>query len=149
MARGVTTHVGFRPRPISPEYAIFTQVQQAQKYARSYQRQHLSLAGSMTGNSVAVGAFGDYSEITFMPGDLVVAATYAVLINSGATTYDVEINGTLRGAGLGGTWSLVPNHINIKPFALPNANSLLLCRVKNVSGALSTINTQLVVVVLR
>jgi hypothetical protein len=58
----------------------------------------------------------------------------------------------LQGANLGGPWSIVPNVVNIKPYAVPNptANSgYLLVRLKNLAGASGTFYWQLQLVVLR
>ncbi len=149
-----TTYIGVRNRAIDPATAVAQQTSKALRPSRSYQRQHLTLTdGYVFGSAITVGSFTGNSQIAhLMPGDTVVSAVVAVVENGASTTYDVEINGTLRGANLGGTWSLVPNFINILPYAAPAVNSSvysLQVRLKNVSGSTSALTFQVLVVVLR
>jgi len=74
-----------------------------------------------------------------------------VLENSGGGTYDVEVNGTLRGSVLGGPWSLVPNYVDISAWAVPNgaAPFALFVRLKNTSGSGSILVFQAAATVLR
>lgn len=151
---GASTFLSFRNRPVAPNVAIFNQVQQAQRYARSYQHQHVTLTGAyVLTTSLTTTSFTGYSLAPLMPGDTVVSATVAVTNMTGGT-YDVEINGTLRGANLGGTWSLAPNLINMKAYAVPATDSpqsgRLYVRLKNTgAGTITQVEFQLVVVVLR
>lgn len=151
MPANLTTHtfVSFRKRSVDPAQASYANHQAALRIGRSYQRQHITLVGNYNIDAVGAGGFGTFSLVALMPGDTVVAAVFYVLENLGAVSYDVEINGTLQGANLGGTWTSVPNQIDITPFATPASTSRLYARVKNLGGAGSTIDTQLIVTVLR
>lgn len=149
------TYISFRNRPIDAASAVAAQTSKALRSPRSYQRQHIPLTdATVVGVNVTVGSFTTASQIGhLLPSDTVVSAVVAVIENSATTTYDVEINGTLQGANLGGTWSKVPNYINIKPYAVPASNPgpsiSLEVRVKNVSGGTSSLAFQVLVVVLR
>jgi hypothetical protein len=151
-----STAIGFRSRPVHPDFAVNTQISKSLRAARSYQGQHIPLTDAFVSASVAVGSFTPYSRIALQPADVIVSATVTVATNTGATTFDVEINGTLQGANLGGTWSLVPAVISIKPYCVPvsgppstTSQSMTYVRLKNVSGATSALEFQTVIVVLR
>lgn len=148
-----TTRIGFRNRPIHPDFAVATQISRSLRGARSYQRQHVALTDGYVSASIAVAGFTAFSHVALQPGDKVIAAWITVPTNTAGTTYDVEINGTLRGASLNGPWTLVPNVINILPWAVPNPAtnpwSAIYARLKNTAGATSTLEFQLQVIVLR
>lgn len=150
-----TTRLGFRQRPIHPDFATNTQISRSLRIGRSYQRQHIGLSDAFNNTAaVPVGGFSGYSMVALMPGDLIVSAVVSVAILSAVTTYDVEVNGSLVGASLGGTWTTSPNSINIAPFAVPlqsesPPSSRLIVRLKNVSGNTAAFGFQLSVTVLR
>jgi hypothetical protein len=151
---GVTTRVGFRNRPIHPDYAVGQQISKSLRNARSYQRQHVPLPSTYVAtDSLGSGSFTGYATMPLMPADTVVTATVLVTIMTGGT-YDVEINGTLQGANLGGPWTAAPNQINVKPFAVPAAETppsgRIYFRLKNTgAGAITQIEFQPMIVVLR
>lgn len=149
----ITTRLGFRNRPIHPDYAIGQQISKSLRSSRSYQRQHVPLVGSYQWDqSPTAGSFTPYSLVPLMPGDTIVSAVVAVTVMTGGT-YDVEINTVLEGANLGGPWTLAPNYINIGPYAKPFAsagNSRLFARLKNTgAGTITQVDFQLQIVVLR
>lgn len=154
MGNSTTTSLGFRNRPIHPDYAVATQISKALRNGRSYQRQHISLSDGFVGSAaVPVGGYTDYSYLALQPGDTVVAASVAVVQVTATTTYDIEINGSLLGSALGGPWSVAPNIINIKPYAAPATespvSSRLIVRLMNTSGATASFGFQLSVVLLK
>lgn len=157
-----TTRLGFRNRPIHPDFAVSQQISKSLRTGRSYQRQHISLNGNyyLPSALIAAGAFTDYSIVPLMPGDIVVSAMLLVTLadsSGGASTYDAEVNGTLRGANLGGPWPVnaaasTPNWINIKPYATSAAVAgvaQLFTRIKNTGANQLNVQFQLHVVVLR
>jgi hypothetical protein len=149
-----TTRLGFRNRPISPDYAVATQISRSLRGARSYQRQHVPLTDAFVGAAaVAAGGFTGYSVLALWPADTVVSARLAVMQMTASTTFDVEINGALVGSSLGGTWSSVPAVIDFKPFATPAVespvSSRIYVRLKNVGATVATFGFQVMIVVLR
>lgn len=147
--------VGFRAGPRSGLFAVRRLLAASLRPQRNFQGQRITLNGNFVGSggvAVAAGGFSGFSETALDALDDVVRAFVRVTGNSATQPFDIEVNGTLRGANLSGPWGgPVPVHIDITPYAVPSSNTLnsLYVRLKNTGASSTNLSFQLFVVVHR
>lgn len=137
------TKIGFRQRPRDPSYLIREALRAATVPQRQSQAQIVALTGTFVNTDTLVpgGAFSSVSVVTLLAQDTILAAHVRISFMSPIVPTDLEINGVLRGASLGGPWSLgAPIEIDIRGFATPytSTDTRLFARLKNVSTAYPT-----------
>lgn len=145
------TQVAFRQRPRSAARSVRSLLRSAIAAQRTYQRQRVTLASEWVTEAVGAAAYSAYSNLNLFPADQVVKATLRVPLNTAAQLLDVEINGTLRGSALGGTWSKLPLEVDITAYATQasTTDNRLFTRMQNTGGSTTTLQFQVVVEVLR
>lgn len=146
-----STTVGWMNRPRNPAHTVKQLFYAATRPQRNYQRQLVSLTGNIQTSSIAAtGTDTNSSAFVLLPGDLVVSASLRVVINTGATSLGVVVNGTDETSTLGGPWTVVPVNINLSAIAGPSVNNRLVVQIKNLSATTTTtVSYQVVVDLLR